>query len=430
MLAAGFFSEEVRRLIIVEQLMLDTVERSIECTGTWGAEFMAHRLLYTQLPVMARWDMVRHIAARLAHEDENSEETYPVYVKKLCVRAGQDGGPYLAAVCGAGPDSYSARDCGGLYCEYDLVAAAAYLNKLSVIDEVANRDHNLHVALGIFGNPYMCAALGENLEAVQLLFHKLELHSRIRSPRSVRQALFTRVSSDCSTPMMLLFMPKWSPEYFEDLDEDKRSPAMNTLDRALSTSNMETFDTLMRIKETTPYPELDEEHLTSLLNDACQEGSEEMVRRLLALGASLEGYDYEYDKLEDPLKVACSDSFGKGTMNLQRIASALLSHGAQIKGDEIAIAAKTGNLGLVQTLVQAGVDVNTGAPKPLVSAVGLERTDLFEALVGWGARIDGEVGKACAERARLEGLESMLSLLEQHRVNIASIVKESNSERV
>jgi hypothetical protein len=123
--ATGFFAVEVRRLIIEEQLMLASVNRPIDSTGTWGADYMAHRLLHTRLPVLPRWDMVRHIAARLARDDQNSEETYPAYVKKLCVRSGLDGGPYLATACTAASDCYSSRDCGGLFCEYDLVAAAA-----------------------------------------------------------------------------------------------------------------------------------------------------------------------------------------------------------------------------------------------------------------------------------------------------------------
>jgi hypothetical protein len=228
----------------------------------------------------------------------------------------------------------------------------------------------------------MCAALGDNLEAVQLLFRKLELHSKIRGPVGVRQSLFARVSAECSTPMMQLFMPPWRADRFEDIDENKRSVAMNTLDRALSTHNLETFDVLMRIKETTPYPELGEEQLASILRRACSRGSEEMARRLLALGAPLEGQDYDFNKVEDPLMTACRGQRGRGTVNSERIVRVLLSHGAQIKGDEIAIAAKTGDLGLVRTLVQAGADVNAGDPKPLVSAIELERTDLFEALVG------------------------------------------------
>jgi hypothetical protein len=89
--------------------MLHAVDRDMNKTGTWGAEYMAHRLLHTDLPVLARWDHLRHIAARLARDDKGSKKTYPLYVQKLCDRAAQDGGLSLAACCSGDLDPYSTR---------------------------------------------------------------------------------------------------------------------------------------------------------------------------------------------------------------------------------------------------------------------------------------------------------------------------------
>jgi hypothetical protein len=371
--------------------------------------------------------MIRHIAARLAHDDEDSDDTYPTYVKRLCVLAGQDEMypmlANLAAACKDIPDSYPSSKicgdsfCGGSYCEFDLVAGAAYLNKLSVIDKVANSDHHLRIHHGIFGDPYICAALGDNAEAVQLLFHKAELHNQRYTPFWVRHSRLTLVARLCSTTMTQLFVPEWPPAHYEDFEGGKRGYATETLDHALLTPHVDTFDFVMGLKKKTQYPDLEKAQLLSLLDSACEYGWVEMAQHLLALGAPLEVVgaplkddDFVYWKCEDPLRVTCEGHRG-GTMHSEAIVRLLLSHGARIKGDEVALAAETGNIGVVQALVEAGADVNKGEPHPLVSAIALERVDLFKALLSWGAELNSEVKGACVERAKQENLESMLELL-------------------
>jgi hypothetical protein len=55
---------------------------------------------------------------------------------------------------------------------------------------------------------------------------------------------------------------------------------------------------------------------------------------------------------------------------------------------------------------------------PVVAAVGYEREDLVREFVGLGASLDGEFGKKAVERAKKDGLESMLVLLGELGVNI------------
>ena len=66
--------------------------------------------------------------------------------------------------------------------------------------------------------------------------------------------------------------------------------------------------------------------------------------------------------------------------------------------------------------------------KLIVAAIALERPDLFEALVGLGARVDGEVGRVCV-KAKSEGLGSMLAFLEAYGVNHKSAVEESKDSK-
>jgi ankyrin repeat protein len=200
--------------------------------------------------------------------------------------------------------------------------------------------------------------------------------------------------------------------HYEDFKDGKRGYAIDTLDRALLTPNLDTFDFVMGLKKKTQYPDLEKDQLLSLLHSACCYGWVEMAQRLLTLGAPLEddGPGLWPSKGEDPLRAACRARPGHTTYS-EAIVRLLLSHGARIKGDEVTLAAKTGKIGVVQALVEAGADVNKGDPHPLVSAIALERVDLFKSLLSWGAELNSEVRGACIERAKQENLESMLELL-------------------
>lgn len=253
---------------------------------------------------------------------------------------------------------------------------------------------------------------------MRLLFRQLDIHGLKTDPNIVRRRHFVPVALRCSTDMMRLFLPEWSAEDFEELGPQRQSVPMKRLDSALFTPHLEMFEFLMRIKRTTPYPELNGYQLTRFLGRACKRGSEVMVRHLLALGAPLTGHDYGFTPVVDSLLAACLGESGHGTPCSVRIVRILLSHGAEIRGTEVAVAMKAGNMDLVQTLVDAGADVNEGRPTPLVTAIALERTDLFEALVGLGARLDDEVRRECVETARVEGLESMLAFLEGYGVDV------------
>lgn len=374
---------------------------------------MAHRLLYTSLPVLPRWDQVRHIAARLARDDENSDDTYPVYVKRLCVLKGLNR-LYLADACTNGPDLYgSKRNCGGSYCEFDLVSAAAFLNKLSIIDEVANSDHRLGSSYGLFPSPYRCAIEGENPDAIRLLFQKLD-NRYPRSSCAERRRLFISLPPSCSTAMAKLIMPVWNsgPLDWEDDWEGNRGGAVRAIDRALSTSHVDMFDFLMELKKNSPHPDLEEEELLELLRKTCYYCSLEKAQRLLSLGAPVEGDDDSRWRPEDPLELACKRMRAHSTQSQQEaFIRLLLSHGARIKADEVAAVAKKGNMSALRALVEAGADVNKGDPNPLVSAIALERVDMFEALLSWGAELNDDVRAACVEKAKQENLESMLDLL-------------------
>jgi ankyrin repeat protein len=81
-----------------------------------------------------------------------------------------------------------------------------------------------------------------------------------------------------------------------------------------------------------------------------------------------------------------------------------------------------GYLDVVRLLLDAGVDANEtiGPQSALVSAIAKEHTAMFTLLVERGADLyaDG-VAEACVQRAKDNGLHSMLLLLQAHGVDTA-----------
>jgi hypothetical protein len=187
---------------------------------------------------------------------------------------------------------------------------------------------------------------------------------------------------------------------------------MKNLDDALRTPNVDTFRLLKRIKEETPHPVLEKREWELLVGHACRYGSADKLRYLLTLGAQ---YCYKLaDIPEDYMKGFVRNVYlprGNFDGDSDGTVRTLLTYGTPVMSDSLAVAARSGKWSIVRTLVEAGTDVNIGDPKPLVSAIAQERTDMFRALLGWDARLDGETMKACAQRAKEDGLESMLDLL-------------------
>ena len=78
-------------------------------------------------------------------------------------------------------------------------------------------------------------------------------------------------------------------------------------------------------------------------------------------------------------------------------------------------------LDVVRLLLDAGVDVNEsiGKDSPLAGTIATEHTALFEFLLGRGAGLHSPgTAEECVRRAKKDGLESMLLLLEKHGVDV------------
>jgi len=85
-------------------------------------------------------------------------------------------------------------------------------------------------------------------------------------------------------------------------------------------------------------------------------------------------------------------------------------------------------LDVVRLLVDAGVDVNEsiGKESPLAGAIAAEHTALFEFLLERGADLRSPgTAEECVRRAKKDGLESMLLLLEKYGVDVNDDMEET-----
>ncbi|KAF2679399.1 ankyrin [Lentithecium fluviatile CBS 122367] len=404
-----FFATQVIQTIN-EFRLLDDYDEPVSTLGDFGADYLARRLIKNKFPTSPGWASIRRIAAQLAPEDD--PETYAIYVRLLCSQAAQSHGQFsMAAACLRPADRADVYDEARYDC--DLLAAAAYLNKLSIIDELTDSEKHLRCNGIMLGDPYQTAVLRGNSEAFQLLFSKGRVHNPHPSIAAANH-LAPLLSFHGSPDMFERFRPKWTPEELNT--SDRRY--LRWLERALKTPSVDNFNILMRVKQKTNQPELTKMQLAACLHRAARAGWEDMVRHLLGLGAPVEGDPRLYPANSTPLTGACVHGH-------KTIAWILLENGAEIKGNEIGDAARKGRWDVVRMLADHGADINFGDQPPIMSAVAFEREDVFRELVERGAKLEGEIGEKAMERGIADGLESMLLLLKEHEVGSGEVAGET-----
>jgi len=400
-----------------EYRLLDDCEVYPRWLGGFGVDYLSRRILRTDLNLPLGWPFIhiQPIAARLAREDDEAvrHECYTSYVKLLCTKAVRKYHFFMANAClrPANPDewNYKHHRCDGDAHDrgFILLAAAVCTNKLSIIEAIIADErghHNSDCCWRIFGDPIHLAVDSDHSAALDLLFS--------RSALAPSNKLLARVCRQDPThlatvqKLLELLLPKWNKTYLRD-DEEKtyleidNGHNMYEVEAALETPSVEAFKLIMRVKESTAYPNISESKLGWCLAAAARNGWYAMARHLLDLGASPDG--------KESLKWA--SQYGHSA-----IVHLLLDHGASITGYALSCAAKKGRWDMVRLLVARGGDINSGDPTPLIAAVAFERADMVRELISLGARVDGEFGRKAITRARDDGLESMLVFLEEIKV--------------
>jgi hypothetical protein len=376
--------------------------------GSFGADYLSRRILRTDLslPLRAPFIHIQPIAARLALEDEEAvrDERYSSYVKLLCAKAVHYYHFPIAKACLPPAAQHEEEEYSDHHRDYNILAAAACIDKPSIIETFDIDEQCLGTHSKMFGDPFELAIEGGHSAALDLLLSK----TTSRDTSDLLAFACHQNPTDMALVQKLL-PEKWNNTYL-DADnkevtylEANRGRNMTELKAALRTPSVEAFNFLMRIKAATTYPELCERCLAMWLKWAARKGWYAMVQHLLGLGAS------PNIGRGQPLSWACLHGHAS-------IVELLLDHGANFTGREISWAAEKGRWGLVKLLVARGADINSGDPPPLVAAVASERADVVTELVSLGARVDGELGQMVVDRAKKDGLESMLALLKEIKV--------------
>lgn len=364
---------------------------------------------------------LREVASRFALEDAENDDTvdstlrFEEYIRTMSSLLTRPAGCRLSLYTLLNPDCYTR-----VLLIWDLVAFAACLGKLSTIVELVKRHPPI---CGDLTLPFIHGAIGDNPDVIDYL---LPVYV---DEREAQRKMLIKASraGKAKNVEHLLEMKSWNPDPPLWIEHDNRK--FQSFRDPLGTPSLEVFDILMRDKQKSEYKHLSKHHLFCLLGDAADGGWEEMTAHLLKLGAPTDWTDNdEYPSLLrasgygdwSPLTRAC----GYGSDAVVRL---LLHNNAMITGYEIEYAARKGRMSTVRILLGHGANANgrwaspsrnSDKPRdgaPIVSAVRLEHEEMFRLLARHGADLESH-DHVATQVAQEDGLESMLNLLKEYRV--------------
>jgi hypothetical protein len=211
----------------------------------------------------------------------------------------------------------------------------------------------------------------------------------------------------------------------------------NALDECLDTPSLEVLNFVDELRARySMEPAIIQYDLIMCLSTLIKAGNVAMVRHLLGRGdmlSELRGHFWQDTEdgqinqvcrrspagidmvgMESKLATTTAASCGRTTLVRE-----LLNRGiAPVSA--LSVAAKGPYFDIARILLDAGVDANEeiGARSPLACAIEMEHTELFQFLLRRGADLHTPgTAEECLKRARKDGLESMLCLLEHHGVD-------------
>jgi hypothetical protein len=408
-------------------------------------DYISHRLLHTTFPVGARWNNIKHISTQLSLEDDERyrNANYITYTQRLCTLAVSHDAVYSSATLGLQLHPRNEPPYPPAEREYDLFAASCYFNKPRLIASKSTDPRclmNRHDYPGFFGNAYQLAAAGGYYSALDLLLSKTP--SRTPSPFDAytwnKDMALIQASELGSLAMLHRILPGSTMGAFgQEPTALARAYSYGQLYEVLHTPSVAVFEMFVDLKRATVWPDLDQSTLRSLLERAAQKDWRDMVRHLVV--------KYAPGDMHPALVEAC-------TRGHVHVVQELVERGAVLDGTEVGAAAQRGRWDVVRFLVRRrgrgwgvfmglfgrlgvgrkdgdearGVDINGGLTEqmlsdpvngvgtlPIVGAVAFEREDVVREFVKLGARLDGAFGEEAIAKARSEGLDSMVVLLEE-----------------
>lgn len=413
-LATELFAAEVSDILLNRLHMLDDCTISPWKMPDVAKPYLEKRLLSNQKSLSPSLDRIRYLARYLSAADGAAGlmDCYPNYIKSLTTLLVQHRPDGVRSMSNLFQEE--TEDGRRLYderapVEEDLITAAAYTNHLSIVKERSEGMATIWCIKGTLGNPYRAATLNGNVEILDFLFEKMSAETRGSVTTDFWFHHVCLASSEANIDVVHHLLDYgWAPQL-----KNYSGCFIPKFYRAMFTPNLDVFNFFMHLKKQMeePFKPLDTLTLERHIRGAAENGWYEMVVHLLELGAPAHIDDRMGTRNPaSPLFWACTSAD-------EKVVRLLLRHGAKVSARDVNTAARRGDMDILKALFEHGADVDDELKSHLQPAVShallLEHPKMFHYLMERGA----EIGEGTVDELTEEGLESMLTLLEEHGVD-------------
>jgi hypothetical protein len=313
-----------------------------------------------------------------------------------------------------------------------LFAASIRVNNLAIVRQCLKKNTELMSELRYLRNENLIYGRYDILLALRggpEMMEYLMTHGTPTVNRDLRSTLFVEAARAGRADMV---------RYVYDFKRDGSRMGHTVLHEAQNTASLEALRFIAELQRVYPDTDFRNEGWEYWFCTCIEKGRLDTVEYALQLGAHPKGLGGMGNPRDNgPMRRACMRGY-------TAIVEHLLAHGASSE-QTIAMASEWGRIELVQRLLEAGisptnalskasaggyievvrllldagVDPNetVGPKSPLASAIAKEHTAMFSLLIERGADLNADgVYEECVQRAKKDGLESMLLLLQAHGI--------------
>jgi hypothetical protein len=435
------FAAEVDEAVLKSGVLGETCSpchfsRTHQFTTRFHLPYIQRLALEFPLDCAPDWVRAIHeVANRLEAVTDNSlfPKCRPDYIKELC----QLISGYLPTCLPQLRTNVFPLPCHNLGVsidgiETDVLAAAVYLDLLSVVPDVVDSvigraSRQEETVSPLFGDPIRIAVRHDKRKAIELLLDMAFANEKLRSwgfRLMEEEALVCAARAGNLEIVVLLLSGRWGSIVVDrktlDTNYKSRTREAHCLDIALETPAPAIFNKVFEYRQSTclkgpiPVPILHRIAMTHVDKD-----NRDMLRWLLEthFRESRDGF------FRRAIEWACVRHH---TEMVQLLLGYAPPHEKKIPG-AISLAASGGRMVLVKLLLDQGNDINEeyrrvarlSHPPAIVSAIALEHTEMFSFLRERGATFEsaGTIEKAVGI-AKATRLDSMLELLVAEAVDI------------